>query len=300
MKKILCRGVIPALVSPVKKDETIDTAGLKRLLEYQIKSGVNALFVLGTNGEFANIRPKEQERLIKAAVKITAGRVPVLAGTSDTGTLRVIENTLRAKKLGADAAVVLTPYFFGYNSQETIYRFFADISSAVDFPVIVYHNPARTGVKLTLETIVRLSRIKNIIGIKDSSGDYALVKQQINAFRKRNFFVLQGDETVLIKSLQEGADGMVSGIASIAPGICVRLYEAMTQNNKTEAERAQAELMRILTFCDTSWIRAFKYGLKLMNICEEHACSPLDRLTPAKSKQVRTILKSLNLLPAKQ
>lgn len=289
------RGVIPALLTPLNQDQTIDLKGLDRLIEYQLAAGVSALFILGTNGEFPLITNSQRSVLIRATVKKVRGRVPVLVGTADTGTKRVIENTLEAKKLGADMAVVLPPYYY-FVGEEELVNFFADIAQATRFPIIVYQNPYFTKIKMDFKTIARLKKTKNIVALKESSGDLPLVKRVIRELKSRDFMVFQGDKVVAAESVRYGADGLVSGIASMAPGLFVRLYRAAIKNDLKGADLAQAEIKKIITYCDSSWVRSFKYGLKLMHICQEHVATPFDKMKPEYHAQVRATLRKLGLL----
>lgn len=291
------RGVIPALTTPLHKDETIDEEGLSKLVEYHISAGVGGIFVLGSMGEFTALEDKEKWRLVKLTVEKVGERVPVLAGASDTGTKRVIKNVLMVKELGADAAVVLPPYFYFLPDQKEIFKFYADVAEKTKFPIVIYHNPVMTKVRIEFETIFKLSKIENIIGIKDSSGDYPLVEKLIKEIKGDSFFVFQGDERHLASAIVAGADGLVTGVGSLAPRIFVELYQAASRGDIKEANLGQEKVLKLLSFCGDSWIRAIKYGLKLLGLCEDYVCQPSTSLDDITKEKVKSVLKELRLYP---
>ena len=297
MKTKSYKGVIPALATPLHKDETIDEEGLSRLIEYHISAGVGGIFVLGSMGEFAGLEDKEKWSLVKLTVEKVKGRVPVLAGASDTGTKRVIKNVLMIKELGADASVVLPPYFYFLPDQKEIFKFYADIAEKTEFPIVIYHNPVMTKVRVEFETIFRLSKIENIIGIKDSSGDYPLVERLIKEVKRDNFFVFQGDERRLAIACAGGADGLVTGVGSLAPRVFVELYRAALKGDIKEANIGQEKVLKLLSFCGDSWIRAIKYGLKLLGLCEDYVCQPSTSFDDITKEKVRFTLEGLGLYP---
>jgi 4-hydroxy-tetrahydrodipicolinate synthase len=287
-------GVIPALVTPINSNEIIDEEGLIRLIKYLIDSGVTGIFPLGSMGEFAPLEEKERFDLLEKVVDIVNKRVPVLAGVSDTGTKRVIKNALKAKEIGADAVVALLPFFYFLN-QRAILDFYMDVAEASLLPVVIYHNPTMTKIRIEFDTIAKLSEHNNIIGIKDSSCDYELFIKLLD-LKSDKFFVLQGDERRLKEALLAGADGLVTGVGNVAIEIFVRLYKSAKENKVKEVEELQNKVNKLLSFCRDSWIQAIKYGLKLRGICEEYTCRPFCPVDEDTRSSVKTILEELRIL----
>jgi 4-hydroxy-tetrahydrodipicolinate synthase len=289
-------GVIPALATPLNQDETIDITGLKKVLGFQIASGVSGIFILGSCGEFARIVDRERTRLINTTVKTVRNRVPVLVGTSDTGTRRVIENIVRVKRMGADAAVVLPPYYYPVHDQQEIVRFFREVAEATDFPLICYHNQYTTNIKMSFQIIKQISRIRNVIGLKDSSGDYDLVKREIRELKDDGFAIFQGDERLFGRSVLYGADGVVSGTASMVPGLMVRMYRSALNKDRAGTARVQLDIMKALASLDRSGMIGIKYGMFLQGLCQSYTCSPANRLNSRIKKKVVKTLKELDII----
>ncbi|MCE2987399.1 MAG: 4-hydroxy-tetrahydrodipicolinate synthase, partial [Phenylobacterium sp.] len=176
MSDPLFRGVFPALVTPFRDDE-VDEAAFIRLVERQIEGGVHGLVPVGTTGETATLSHDEHRRVVELAVQTSAGRVPVIAGAGSNSTAEAIELVRHAKQIGADAALVVTPYY-NRPSQEGLYAHYAAINEAVQLPVLVYNVPARTSVDISDATLARLSRLPNIVGVKDATGDLVRATQQ--------------------------------------------------------------------------------------------------------------------------
>ncbi|MFM8375697.1 MAG: 4-hydroxy-tetrahydrodipicolinate synthase, partial [Phenylobacterium sp.] len=176
MSDPLFRGVFPALVTPFRDDE-VDEDAFIRLVERQIEGGVHGLVPVGTTGETATLSHDEHRRVVELAVQTAAGRVPVIAGAGSNSTAEAIELVRHAKQIGADAALVVTPYY-NRPSQEGLYAHYAAINEAVQLPVLVYNVPARTSVDISDATLARLSRLPNIVGVKDATGDLVRATQQ--------------------------------------------------------------------------------------------------------------------------
>ncbi|MGC8972148.1 MAG: dihydrodipicolinate synthase family protein [bacterium] len=288
------RGVIPALVTPIDREESIDKEGVIKLVEYLINSGVSGVFPLGSMGEFAPLEDKERFYLLEKVVETVNRRVPVLAGVSDTGTKRIIHNILKANEIGANAVVSLPPFFYFLN-QKTILDFYTEIAERSPLPLIIYHNPIMTKIRLEFNTILELSKHPNIIGIKDSSCDYNLFSK-ILSLKSDKFFVLQGDERRLKEALLAGADGLVTGVGNVAIKIFIEIYKVAKENNTREVEELQNKINKLLEFCKDSWIQAIKYGLKLQGICEDYVCKPFCPADEETEKTVELILRELRII----
>ena len=287
-------GVIPALVTPINSDESIDENGLIRLVTYLLDSGVSGIFPLGSMGEFAPLEDKARFHLLEKVIEVVNKKVTVLAGVSDTGTKRVIKNILKAKESGADAVVSLPPFFYLLN-QKAILDFYTAVAEESPLPVIIYHNPTMTKIKIEFDTISQLSMHPNIVGIKDSSCDYNLF-QQLLQLRTNKFSVFQGDERKLKEALLAGADGLVTGVGNVAIKIFVELYRSAKGNKVKEVEELQNKVNKLLEFCKDSLIQAIKYGLKLQGICEEYTCRPFCPIDEETRRSVEMILKELRII----
>ncbi len=287
-------GVIPALVTPINNDESIDELGVTKLIEYLINSGVSGIFPLGSMGEFAPLEDKERFHLLEKVVTVVNKRVPVLAGVSDTGTKRVISNILKAKEIGVDAVVSLPPFFYFLN-QKAVFDFYTEIAERSLLPIIIYHNPTMTKIRVEFDTILELSKHPNIIGIKDSSCNYDFFSQLLG-LRNSKFFVLQGDERRLKEALLAGADGLVTGVGNVAIKIFIDLYQTAKEGKNREVEELQNKVNRLLEFCKDSWIQAIKYGLKLQGICKEYTCKPFCPIDEETMKKVENILKEFGII----
>ncbi|GAJ11414.1 unnamed protein product, partial [marine sediment metagenome] len=176
--KIQLKGIIPPMVTPLDKNENIDKKAIERVVNYLIKGGVHGLFPLGSTGEWYGFDHAKKKEIIETVVEATNKRVPVYVGTGATTTGETISLTRLAADIGADAVSVITPVFISPNAQE-LYNHYQAIASSTDLPVILYNNPGRTGINLSVDLVVKLSKIKNIVGIKDSSGDMTLGAEYI-------------------------------------------------------------------------------------------------------------------------
>ncbi|MCX7795757.1 MAG: dihydrodipicolinate synthase family protein [bacterium] len=288
------KGVIPALVTPIDNSESIDEKSLERLLEHLISSGVSGVFPLGSMGEFAPLEDKEKFYLLEKVVEVVNKRIPVLAGVSDTGTKRVIRNILKASEIGVDAVVSVPPFFYFLN-QKGVSSFYTEIAERSPLPVVIYHNPIMTKIKLEFDTVAEISKHQNIIGIKDSSCDYEFFSKLLS-LKSNKFFVLQGDERRLKEALLAGADGLVTGVGNVAIKIFIELYEATKERRIKEAEELQNKVNQLLRFCKDSWIQAIKYGLKLQGICDDYTCRPFCPADKDTKKTVESTLKELGIL----
>ncbi|MFM8940193.1 MAG: 4-hydroxy-tetrahydrodipicolinate synthase, partial [Phenylobacterium sp.] len=214
MSDPLFRGVFPALVTPFR-DDAVDEDAFVRLVERQIEAGVHGLVPVGTTGETATLSHDEHRRVVELTVQTAAGRVPVIAGAGSNSTAEAIELVRHAKQIGADAALVVTPYY-NRPSQEGLYAHYAAINEAVQLPVLVYNVPARTSVDISDATLARLSRLPNIIGVKDATGDLVRATQQ-RITCGADWVMLSGDDPTALGYMAHGGHGCISVSANVAP-----------------------------------------------------------------------------------
>lgn len=238
------KGIIAAMVTSMNENETLNEAEIRRQVNRQIEAGADAVFCLGTNGEFYIQSEEEKLNVIRIVVDEVAGRVPVYAGTGCPGTKATIELSLKAKELGVDVLSIISPYFAAI-SQKEIYEHYKAIAEAVDLPIVMYNMPARTGNNIAPETCAELAKIENIAGIKDSSGNWENLKGYIEATRGMNFSVLSGNDSLILPTLKEGGHGGITAVANIYPHVMVSIYQKFIAGDIAGAEEAQNSIANI-------------------------------------------------------
>jgi 4-hydroxy-tetrahydrodipicolinate synthase len=278
------RGVLTALVTPFQ-DGKVDEAAFERLVERQIAGGVHGLVPAGTTGESATLSHDEHRRVVELCVKIVAGRVPVVAGAGSNSTLEAIELTRHAKSVGADAALMATGYY-NRPSQEGLYRHFEAVNAAVDFPVLVYNVPGRTVVDISNEVLARLSKLPNIIGIKDATGDVGRVSQQRRTCGE-DWVMLSGDDPTALGYVAHGGHGCISVTANVAPGPCAALLDACLKGDFETGRKLQDRLIHLhkALFLDASPAPT-KFALAHLGLCAEEARLPVAPCADAVKPQI--------------
>lgn len=234
-------GVITALITPFRDDDTVDFDALGDLVDWQIDQGVHGLVACGTTAESPTLSHSEWKEVIRLCVEVAAGRMPVIAGTGVNDTRRTVELTNEAARLGADAALVVTPYY-NKPSQEGLFRHFQTVAGSVDLPILLYNVPSRTAVDLEMDTLERLAELPGIIGIKDASGDLTRVGETSDRFGDR-FIQLCGHDRSMAGFAAVGGDGAVSVISNVAPLLCVALVDAVHRGDLVQARRIHAHLL---------------------------------------------------------
>lgn len=233
------------------EDGSINEKELRRQINREIKAGVDAVFCLGTNGEFYILDQEEKIRVMEIFVDETAGRVPVYAGTGCISTKETIELSRKAEEIGVDVLSVITPYFAALN-QDELYAHYKAAAEAVNLPIVMYNIPARTGAALAPATVGKLAKIKNIVGIKDSSGNFNNILQYIDVAKEEEFAVLSGNDALILWTLLAGGTGGITAIANILPEIMVSIYRNWVKGDLEEAKKAQSSIAPIRD--------CFKYG----------------------------------------
>lgn len=235
------KGSMVALVTPMNEDGTIDKKALYDLIEWHIQSKTDAIIAAGTTGESSTLDADEQLELISLVVKQVAGRIPVIAGTGSNSTRTTIKLSENAKLAGADACLIVTPYY-NKPTQNGLYQHYKTIAEKVNMPIILYNVPARTACDILPETVERLSKIKNIIGIKEATGKPERVTDIINRCGK-TFMVYSGDDATAMQAMLDGAKGVISVTANVAPLKMHEMCEAALNGNRVLAEKINAELV---------------------------------------------------------
>lgn len=258
-------GSIVALVTPMHHDGSVDWDALKKLVEWHIEQGTHSIVAVGTTGESATLDVEEHAQVIEAVIKAVAGRIPVIAGTGANSTREAIELTETARRLGADAALLVTPYY-NKPTQEGLYQHYKAVAEAVDLPQILYNVPGRTGVDMHNDTVIRLADVDRIVGIKDATGDLNRGHDLINRLNQK-IAVYSGDDATAYRLILLGAQGNISVTANVAPGVMSQVCEAAKVGNREQAEQLNnsiAVLHQVL-FCESNPIPV-KWALSDMGL----------------------------------
>lgn len=295
-------GVVPPLVTPLTADGALDVASFERLIESQLAAGVDGLFVLGSSGEVGLLTDAVRSQVLTEAVRITAGRVPVLAGANDMSTARVIEQVRIAEFAGADALVVTVP-FYVRPSEAEIEEHFRTIAAATELPVFAYDVPVRVHVKLGADLLVRLGRDGVIAGVKDSSGDDVAFRRLVAANRAAGspLVLFTGHEVVVDGALLAGADGVVPGLGNVDPAAYVRLFRAAKAGEWEEAKRIQDELAALFEIVfqahgvsgEAAGMGAFKTALAALGVIDTNTMTrPVPSLEGETVERIRSIVEA--------
>jgi 4-hydroxy-tetrahydrodipicolinate synthase len=284
-------GSIVALVTPMAEDGAVDFAALDRLVDWHIAEGTDGIVAVGTTGESATLDVEEHIAVIGRVVQTAKKRVPVIAGTGANSTSEAIELTRAGKEAGADACLMVTPY---YNKppQEGLYRHFKAVAEAVDIPILLYNVPGRTGCDMLPETVRRLAQIGNIVGLKEAKGDFGRVKDLV-ALNQKDFALLSGDDATACESILMGFRGDISVTANVAPGPMHRMCAAAMAGDRSAAEALDAplQLLHKNLFVEPNPIPV-KWALQAMNRIAGGIRLPMVPLDPAYHAVVRETLRA--------
>ncbi|MEH6807843.1 MAG: 4-hydroxy-tetrahydrodipicolinate synthase [Hyphomonas oceanitis] len=267
-------GSIPALVTPFRNG-AVDRKAFAALVERQIAGGSSALVPVGTTGETSTLTTEEHKDVVTLCVEVAAGRVPVIAGAGSNATDEAIDLVEHAKAVGADAALVVCPYYNKPN-QDGLEAHFRAINDAVALPVLLYNVPSRTVVDLLPETVARLAQLPNIVGIKDASGDVARVSQHAALIGSAQFVQLSGEDPNALGYLAMGGKGCISVTANVAPDMCAAMHAAFHAGDLAGAQAIERKLIALhkALFCAPSPGPA-KYALSRLGLCEPDVRLPI-------------------------
>ena len=291
------KGIVPPIGTPITSDERVDEKGLRNLVRYLLESGVHGIFANGTMGCFALLTDAEQLRTIEIVADEVNGRVPLVAGVSDSGTKRVIEKIKQVEKFNIDYLTALPPYYFML-TQESAKKFFRDVAQAAQTPLLVYNNPGLTKFNFDIASIVELAGDLNIVGLKESSQDCNRWTKLFEAFRGNDdFSILLGTELLIPQGLMMGADGAIGGAHNIAPKFGVELYEAATKGDYGRAFELSRLLGKVCAIFQYGEIwGGFEAALQVLGICDKTVFAPYASATDEDREQVKKILEDCGLL----
>ena len=292
------KGSITALITPLKNGK-VDEKAFQDFVEWQINQGSQGLVPCGTTGESPTLTHEEHERVIDLCIETANGKVPVIAGTGSNSTDEAISLTKFSKEAGADAALVVTPYY-NKPTQEGLYRHFKAINDSCDLPIIIYNIPGRSVVDINIETLKKLAKLKNIIGVKDSSNDLTRPLLTTKSIGK-NFCQISGEDATVVPFLSQGGHGCISVTANIVPRMCSDLHNAWQKGNFKRVQYLNTFLFPLhkALFLETS-PGPVKYAASLLKICSSELRLPLVNVTSSTKKEIKSVLNKLKIKSIKK
>ena len=291
------KGSNVALVTPFKNDKLDDDTYIK-LIHFHIKNGTNGLVPAGTTGESPTLSHDEHERVIELCVKESNNQIPVFAGTGSNSTEEAISLTTHAEKIGANGALIVTPYY-NKPTQEGLYQHYKAINDKCGIPILIYNIPGRSVIDMSVDTMARLYELKNIIGVKDATGDLDRVDQTLKKMGK-DFIQLTGNDDNALDFNKRGGVGAISVTANIVPKLCSDFQtfsNSKSDNDKKEAEKLDKILQPIhhAMFVESN-PSPVKYAAKLLNLCEDNVRLPLVKVTAETKEIVKKALQFAKLI----
>lgn len=292
------------MITPLRDRNTLDYAGLERLIDHLILGGVHGLFILGTTGEAPALSHRLRAELIERTANQVSGRVPVLVGITDTSFVEALDLAHKAEKSGAHAVVTSAPYYFPA-SQSELLRYFECMAVESPLPVLLYNAPTNTHHVIEPETVSRASEIPNIIGLKDSSANMIYFHSVIELLKERpDFTLLVGPEELMAEAVLLGAHGGMCGGSNFNPSLYVELYKAAAQSDIDGVQSLHRRVMEIsatiyrVSSEESSYLRGLKCAVSLLGIADDFMAEPFERFGEAEREKVRTHMMRLGLLPA--
>lgn len=278
-------GSLTALITPFKNGG-VDEKGFQAFVEWQVAEGSNGVVPVGTTGESPTLDHDEHKRVVELCVEAAAGRVPVIAGAGSNSTAEAVELTKHAKAAGADGALVVAPYY-NKPSQEGLYRHFKAVAEAADIPIVVYNIPGRSVVDISVETMARMARIPNIVGVKDATADLAR-PLQTRLTAGEDFCQLSGEDATVAAFLAQGGVGCISVSSNVAPKLCAELHAAWRKRDLDTFDEIRDRLLPLhdAMFCEPSPGPA-KFGASLLGKCAATVRLPVTEISDAAKARVR-------------
>lgn len=292
----IIQGSIVAIVTPMFEDGAVDWKGLEKLVEWHIAQGTNSIVAVGTTGEASTLSMTEHTQVIKEIIRVANKRIPIIAGTGANSTHEAIQLTKEAKELGADAALLVTPYY-NKPTQEGLFQHYKAIAEAVDLPQILYNVPGRTGVDLLNETVLRLADIPQIVGIKDATGDVPRGAELLAGLTGKSMVVYSGDDATAYQLMANGAKGNISVTANVAPKQMSEVCAAAIAGDANAAIAANDQVANLhnILFCESNPIPV-KWALHEMGLIGTGIRLPLTPLAEQYRASLREELKAASIL----
>ena len=288
------KGSITALVTPFKNNQ-LDEDSYEKFIEFQISNGTNGIVPGGTTGESPTLEYFEHKKIIEIAVKVSNGRIPVIAGTGSNSTKEAIELTKFAENAKADAALIVTPYY-NKPTQEGLYQHYKAINDNCGIPIIIYNIPGRSVVDMSVDTMARLFELKNIVGVKDATGDLDRATAQKNKMGNE-FIMLTGNDENAYEFNKRGGVGCISVSSNVAPKLCSEFQKFSNNGNDIEAKKLFDQLLELhhVMFVESNPVPA-KYSLSLLKLMQEDVRLPLVTATEDSKNKIRNILKKTSII----
>ncbi len=288
------KGSITALITPFKNGK-IDDKAFQAFVEWQIAEGTDGLVPVGTTGESPTLSHDEHHRVVELAIEAAKGRVPVIAGAGSNSTEEAISLTKHAKKAGAQAALHVVPYY-NKPTQEGMYQHFKAINDAVDLPIIIYNIPPRVVVDMSVDTMARLAKLPNIVGVKDATNDVARVTRTRIAIGEK-FCQLSGEDATITGFLNQGGHGCISVTANVAPGLCGKLHDAWQAGdlNTVNTIRDRLAPLNDALFCETN-PAPVKYAASLLGKSSADLRLPMVEISDASKQKVQAAMRTAGLI----
>ena len=290
-------GVVPPIITPVDEYERVDEKGLRLLIDHCIDHGIHGIFVCGSNGECIALTQAERDRAIRIALDECAGRVPVIAGVMDSSTKRVIENVKRFEDMGGQTAVVTPVFYARHATQDETVRHFEDISAATEADLMIYNIPMFTGQNLTADTVIRISQIDRVTGVKDTSGSLPAFIRLLNHFKGTDFRVLQGSTNLAVPSMLMGADGYVPSLAPLFPKAHIMVYEygkARDIDNAMKWGAILDEICKIYPMAK-SQTASTKYAMSTLGFTDKRVIRPTEPITAEEMARIDAFIDKMRV-----
>ena len=291
------KGSNVALITPFKNNE-LDVDAYLKLIHFHLENGTNGLVPAGTTGESPTLNHKEHEKVIEICINEAKGKIPVIAGTGSNSTEEAVSLTKHAEKAGADGALVVTPYY-NKPTQEGLYQHYKKINDNTNIPIIIYNIPSRCVIDMSVDTMARLFELKNIVGVKDATGDLNRLDQTIKKLGSE-FIQLTGEDGLAFKFNQRGGVGIISVTANIAPKLCSDMQKYSKSESKNEIKEAEKIDQMLQPLHKSLFIESnpapTKYAAKLLGLCSDEIRLPLVNIKKETEEEVEKALSSIKLL----
>ncbi|GAB3456976.1 4-hydroxy-tetrahydrodipicolinate synthase [Insolitispirillum peregrinum] len=291
------KGSITALITPFTADGAVDEKAFQDFVQWQIDQGTDGLVPVGTTGESPTLTHDEHKRVVELCIEVAKGKVPVIAGSGSNSTHETIDLTRSAEKAGADAALLVMPYY-NKPSQEGMYQHFKAVHDATDIPLVIYNIPGRSVVDMSVETMARLAELPRIVGVKDATADLARPLKTRLAI-KSDFCQLSGEDATITAFLAQGGVGCISVTSNVAPALCAQLHDAWQAGDYATVWELRDRLMPLhdAMFCETS-PAPVKYAASLLGKCQNVLRLPMVPVSPAAQEKVKAAMVSAGVLDA--